>query len=1094
MTALAFVYLLAVTICHAQAHIVLSEIMYDPISGSTNEFVELHNVGTHAVDVSGWTFTDGITYVFPTPSVIEADAYLVVVVNRAAFAALYPTVINLAAGTYSGQLSNQGETVTLANASGSEVFSVTYNNKAPWPQAAAGLGSSLVLVNPDSSANDPTNWVASAQLNGSPGGPDIFFARDVVLNEVLAHTDPPYEDAVELRNLTDNAVSLAGWYLSDDNTVRKKYRFPEGCVIPANGYFTVYQYQMTNGLVPFALGAKGDDLYLSEADHEDILVRYVDQYQYEASQNGVSFGRYPDGTGDFTTLATPTFGIGVPGSREEFRAGTGARNASPKVGPVIINEIMYHPSATNALGHMPVEYIELLNVSANPVPLYNVNEPTNTWPLTGGVSYGFPTNLTLQPGQFLVVVATNTVEEFRQSYGLNTDLVILGPWLKSLNNSGDTVRLRAPNSVEADGTLGRYVVDEVTFDDQLPWPFAADGLGGSLERTDSTSFGNTPANWHSAPGTATPGTTNSLYAPPGAVIMSEIMAANRSTLKDEDGEYSDWIELYNTTAHAVSLKGWHLTDQADRPTLWTFPDVSIPAHGQLLVFASQKNRVNPASELHTNFALDARGEFLALFRDDLTLEYAFDPAFPQQAYDVSFGMNRTGTHVETPILYGTTGRYLVPTNATMLAIDWNSRTFDDGGWKIAGNGIGYDTDTDYRPLFQTDLYSEMYGKQKSAFVRYPFAVSNSADVAQLLLRVTFDDGFAAWLNGVLIASNNTPATLGWNSAAPASRSDALALVFSEYDLSACSYLLADGTNVLTLQSLNNSSTSSDLLLLSELQLAWPASTDTVAQTIGYLSAPTPGTVNGETLPGVAAAPVFSHPGGLFSGALSVTVSSPQAQAVIRYTTDGSAPTTHSTLYSTPLAFTTETELRARAFVPGLVPSPISSAVYRRTFLGINEIMANNVHSTPEINDFTDFGDWIELYNGGTSAVDLGGYYLSDNLESTFRWCIPSGASIPAGGHLLFWADGYDSQPGLSLKRDFWPYSNFVTRAYHTNFKLSADGEQVGLFTPSGSLVDGVTFGVQQGDISYGRLPDGGAAWGYFGESTAGTAHRGPQLP
>ena len=1108
VAALAASILLVSFVPRAAAQVVLSELMYNPIGGNTAEFVELHNAGTNAVDVGGWYFTDGITYSFPAPTVMGAGAYLVVAVNRATFTALYPDVTNLAAGAFSGQLSNQGEKVALANASGTAVFSVTYNNKDPWPLAAAGLGSSLVLIDPHAAADDPANWTASAQLNGSPGGPDAFFVRDVVINEVLAHTDPPQEDAVELRNLTTNAISLAGWYLSDDNAVRKKYRFPTGTVIPAQGYLTVYQYQMTNGLVPFALSAKGEGLYLSAADGADTLVRYVDQYLYDASQNGFSFGRYPDGTGDFTTLATPTFGVSAPASVEEFRTGTGARNASPKVGPVVINEIMYHPSETNALGRMPVEYVELLNVSAAPVPLYHTQYPTNTWSLTGGISYDFPTNLTLLPGKFLLVVATNAIEEFRQSYGLSTNLVILGPWSKALNNSGDTLRLRAPNTPDPlDGTVARYVVDEVTYGDQLPWPLAADGLGGSLERTDSRAFGNTADNWHSVPGTGTPGATNSVYLPPGAIIISEIMVENRSTLQDEDGEFSDWIELCNTTAQAVSLKGWHLTDQADTPALWTFPDVSIPAHGQLVVFASKKDRRDPAATLHTNFALDAAGEYLALFRDDLTLEYAFDPMYPPQSADVSYGLDSAGARTLTPIAFGTAGRYLVPTNAAMLASGWNARTFDDTGWKAAGNGIGYDTATDYRPYFQTDLYSEMYGKQGSAFVRYPFAVQDSASVAQMLLRLKFEDGVAVWLNGTLVASNNAPASLAWNSANAANRSDTLAVVFQDYTLDSFSHLLVDGTNVLAMQVINAGTTSSDLLLMSELHLTWAVSTSAAARVTGYLYPATPGDVNGKTLPSVATAPVLSHPGGVFTGTLSVTVTCANAQAVLRYTLDGSAPTTNSALYSAPITITTNTELIARAFVTGLVPSPVTGAAYRRSFLGINELLADNVYSTPEINDFTDFGDWIELYNGGATAVDLSGYHLSDNLEQPFRWTFPSGASIPAGGYLLVWADGYDSKPGLSLTRDFWPYASFVTRYYHANFKLSATGEEVGLFTPGGTRIDGITYGPdltgrwygekamdwQQGDLSYGRYPDGGSTWGYFSEPTAGTTNRLPQL-
>ena len=1267
--------LLAGLVLRSDAQLVVNELMYNPIGGNTNEFIELHNAGGGAVDLGGWAFTAGITYGFPAPTILEPGAYLVVCVNRAAFAALYPGVTNLAPGAYSGQLSNDGEAVTLANADGAPVFSLTYDDLPPWPTAADGAGSSLVLVDPAAAPNAPENWIASTQLNGSPGGPDALAARDVVINEILAHTDPPLEDAVELRNLTTNAVSLAGWYLSDDSAARKKYRFPEGTVIPPLGYLTVYQDQLSSGPAPFALSSKGDDLFLSEADAAGNLVRFVDFHAYEASQNGYSFGRWPDGTGPFTTLAAPTFGVSAPADLAEFRTGTGARNTGPKVGPVVLNEIMYHPAESNAPGRMPAEYVELLNISGAAVPLYNLETPTNTWSLTGGISFSFPTNLVLQPGELLLVTATNDLAGFRESYGIPQEVRVLGPWLKSLNNAGDTVRLRAPNNLElADNTVARYVVDEVSYRDQLPWPLAADGLGGALERTDPAAYGNTPANWHSAPDGATPGRTNSLFLPPGSIVISEVMALNRSTLRDADGDFSDWIELHNTTFQTVSLKGWHLTDQPDNPTLWTFPDVKIAPYGHLGVFASSKNRTDPAAELHANFSLDASGEYLALFRGDLTPESAFAPAFPALPPDVSYGYDALGTRIVTPVRPGVSGRYLVPTNAAALPADWTAPGFDDRGWKTAGNGVGFDTDPDYRPFIQTDLYAEMYGKQPSAFlrytfvldqaaditrvllrlkyddgvvawlngvqvaagsapaapawnatasssrseplavvytdftldafahlltegtnvlalqalnssatssdlllqtelrlswapavvtrtpvaagsagrylvpasaaalpadwaapgfddrawtpagngigfdadpdylpyiqtdlyaemfgkqgsafVRYPFVLTNSAALYEALLRVRFDDGFVAWLNGTRVASNNVPAPLAWDSRAPASRSDASALTFLEHDLSASLPLLVDGTNVLALQLLNNSSTSADLLLQTELSFAWKPATGALDLAAGFLASPTPGSRNDAAYTGVVPAPTLSHPGGVFSGAISVSAACSLPGAVLRFTLDGTPPTAASPLYTGPLAIERECVLLVRAFAPGLVPSPVVAADYRHAFLGINEVMASNATATPEIADFTDFGDWIELYNGGTNAVDLSGYHLSDSLDAPFRWRFPDGATIPANGHLLVWADGFDSQPGLTLTRDFWPNRSFVTRAYHANFKLSADGEQVGLFTPSGALVDGVTFGVQQNDISLGRLPDGGAAWGYFGHSTAGAANAAPQL-
>ena len=94
--------------------------------------------------------------------------------------------------------------------------------------------------------------------------------------------------------------------------------------------------------------------------------------------------------------------------------------------------------------------------------------------------------------------------------------------------------------------------------------------------------------------------------------LGTVPAANKDTLLDEDGDSSDWIEIHNPDTAAVSLAGWYLTDDAKDLRKWQFPDVSLPAGGFLVVFASDRNRRDPKAELHTNFELDGGGEFLGL--------------------------------------------------------------------------------------------------------------------------------------------------------------------------------------------------------------------------------------------------------------------------------------------------------------------------------------------------------------------------------------------------------------------------------------------------------------------------------------------------
>src|SRR4030095_1436292 len=122
------------------------------------------------------------------------------------------------------------------------------------------------------------------------------------------------------------------------------------------------------------------------------------------------------------------------------------------------------------------------------------------------------------------------------------------------------------------------------------------------------------------------------------IRISEIMVAGQSVIQDEDGAFPDWIEIENTGAQPVSLSGWHLTDRADRPAAWTFPAVSIPANGQLLVFASGKDRALAGAELHTSFALRSGGEYLAITDSRGKTVHALEYAGPIP--DLSFdGLN-----------------------------------------------------------------------------------------------------------------------------------------------------------------------------------------------------------------------------------------------------------------------------------------------------------------------------------------------------------------------------------------------------------------------------------------------------------------------
>ena len=139
-------------------------------------------------------------------------------------------------------------------------------------------------------------------------------------------------------------------------------------------------------------------------------------------------------------------------------------------------------------------------------------------------------------------------------------------------------------------------------------------------------------------------------------------------------------------------------------------------------------------------------------------------------------------------------------------------------------------------------------------------------------------------------------------------------------------------------------------------------------------------------------------------------------------------------------------------------------------LFINEFLASN--ATVIADEFGGFDDWVEIYNAEAVPVDIGGMYVTDDLTNPTKWQIPTTdptkTTIPAGGYLLLWLDGEPAQGVL-----------------HADPKLGAGGEDIGLFAVNGTPIDTLTFGPQSSNISYGRLPDGGAIFEFFTAPTPG---------
>lgn len=376
------------------ANLIVSEVMYNPpgvgaTAGDEFEFLELKNTGATVIDLSGATFS-GISFTFTNGTRLAPGQFFVIGRNATTLGSRYPgLVIN---GLYSGRLDNAGEVLVLNHPLGSKILDVDYKDGGKWPITADGFGYSIVTRNPNSNPNpgNPSSWRASTNPLGSPGtdDPDPTIPA-IVINEVLTHTDLPAVDAIELFNPTAANVNIGGWFLTDDGKAPTKFRIPDGTTISAGGYlvFTEADFNPAPGTTNnFNLSSQGEEVYLFSGDASTNLTGYSHGFNFGSAENGVSFGRHIISTGDERFVAQTSTTLG-------------AANSGPRVGPVVVREIMYHPiDLDGGLDNGSEEYIEIRNISSATVPLFDPANPTNTWHLRGGVDFNLPQNVSLGAG------------------------------------------------------------------------------------------------------------------------------------------------------------------------------------------------------------------------------------------------------------------------------------------------------------------------------------------------------------------------------------------------------------------------------------------------------------------------------------------------------------------------------------------------------------------------------------------------------------------------------------------------------------------------------------------------------------------------
>ncbi|MES2706704.1 MAG: CotH kinase family protein [Verrucomicrobiota bacterium] len=235
------------------------------------------------------------------------------------------------------------------------------------------------------------------------------------------------------------------------------------------------------------------------------------------------------------------------------------------------------------------------------------------------------------------------------------------------------------------------------------------------------------------------------------------------------------------------------------------------------------------------------------------------------------------------------------------------------------------------PLIGTDIGAAMRGIRATAYARVPFTVAEGAVPDLLTLKIRYDDGFVAWLNGVEVARRNAPATPAHDSAAAGERPGGGALTAEEIDLTRFAPLLRSGANVLALQGLNHTAADGDFLLLPELSAGQ-------SQPDRYFPSPTPGQANGAGVTGFVSDVKFSPQRGFYDEPVTVTLNCGTPGAMVVYTTDSSLPgLTNGQSGPSPLtvAVTGTTTLRAAAFQGTLAPANVDT----HTYLFVSQVAA-----------------------------------------------------------------------------------------------------------------------------------------------------------
>lgn len=480
-----------------------------------------------------------------------------------------------------------------------------------------------------------------------------------------------------------------------------------------------------------------------------------------------------------------------------------------------------------------------------------------------------------------------------------------------------------------------------------------------------------------------------------ALVINEICASNRTTLKDEDGEYSDWIELYNGGSAPIRLSDYALSDDEGTLVKWRFPQGAVIQPGEYyLVFASGKNRAGgDGLHPHTNFKLAAEGE--AVILSDILSQQIDRTAYDNLGKDCSWG------RVE-----GVSGQWQVFTSPTPgLPNNRASEIIMDRRLR-ASNTSG---------LFISEVIATNPGTETSyGMTSYDWIeIENRSDTSVNLKGYGLSDSVnrpRKWQfgNAVIPAGGSLLVFPSGLTESPTG-SDAIHIPFRLSALGETLVLSDPSGNIL------------DKLVVPRLEPGVSYGRDFDLDGLFYYDTPTAGKANAGGFEGYAPKPVPDVPGGIYTRTLEVSITVPEGTRV-KYTLDGSIPDDEKgEWYEGPFTISDSAVLRARGYREGLKPSEAVTATY----------LMNVYHLLPVISLVTDPNN---LYNGVNGILDVG--TEEDFSRVPFDDAIYWEKTPYPGNFEFFTADGLSK---INLGIELQLHGQFSLDHAQKSFRVTAKG-------------------------------------------------------